>query len=668
MPDIEVARNFVKALTGDPSSVIRFRTVHDKDRKRAGMDYEGTVDEHWADLCAAQANGYGVFYFMSEIAPGPGQGNGGTATDEDVTATRVIGMDCDDGLPEPWELHAAPDIITHTSPGRGQILWRIKLPVEQFRHMQRRLAAMYGTDCCVVNPSRVFRLPGTLHQKREPTLVTFELGAGCADPTVGLPQIVAQVASHAAGQPVTLEHLTELLKHVPPDVSYPDWRDRVAAIRNTNAGTEEERYDLARDWSRTGDLDPDDRFDRVWETMPPKTGGVGYGTLFHVACAHGYTGGSDVQRLPSDRFGAASYPEPEGSYPSPKTGTDLLAGSFPRASFAIDKLILRAHVNLLYGDGGAGKTLLTEHMAVALAAGLPLLGFHTIQMPTLLVLAEDDWGETRARLEEICRKFKVKLDDIPLLTWCLPHLDVTLATVDDNGGWEPGPFLPVLEKELRKLPSGLVVLDTVSDIARLDENKRQSVNTLCKVVLGGLCSRHDVTVVVNAHPSKAAMESGAGYAGSTAWNNAVRHRLLLTKDKEDHERRTLSVAKTNYGEEISIPLLLTGATFDTLKGGMDTVAEALYRKVCVDIAILLAEQGTPYTLRGTKLFPWAIKIIADRTGRRHNERDFRAELAAANHEGQLRYVPAGTRGYYTGYHPPLTGDPHAAPANTPALS
>ena len=122
----------------------------------------------------------------------------------------------------------------------------------------------------------------------------------------------------------------------------------------------------------------------------------------------------------------------------------------------------------------------------------------------------------------ICKHFGVALDKLPLRIWCRPGESSFIATISDEGREHPGDFYQALVAQLAEFGPCLLVTDTVTDVAELNENKRPPVNTLCKRVLGRLCQHYGVTLLVTAHPSKAAMNDGSNYSGSTAWNNAVR--------------------------------------------------------------------------------------------------------------------------------------------------
>lgn len=350
-----------------------------------------------------------------------------------------------------------------------------------------------------------------------------------------------------------------------------------------------------------------------------------------------------------DKLSLPEDPAPARSYPLPMSAAELAAGTFPRAEHLIERFLLKDHVNLLYGDGGTGKTLLSLTWAVHIAAGQPWSGLVVQQAPALILLAEDDNGETKARLEAICAALGVNLADLPVHVWCLPGHDVNLARIQDDGQWEPGPFLEPLKDELERIGPCFLVMDTVSDIATLDETKRLPVNALCKAVLTGLCRDHGATVLVNAHPSKAAMNDGSGYAGSTAWNNAVRNRLTLSRDDERSPRRVLRLAKANYGQEGEVDLFLSGATFSS--GAERTAADrtAALMDACVRVAIMAANTSAPMR-QGAAPLKWQIDEIEKDIGRRPTKAEIKETLAAALPAGLLRYIK-GTNTLAAGYYP-----------------
>lgn len=54
--------------------------------------------------------------------------------------------------------------------------------------------------------------------------------------------------------------------------------------------TEDERKELARAWSTLGASYDAQSFEQVWETMPPRDGGLGYGTIYKLAVDRGFKG------------------------------------------------------------------------------------------------------------------------------------------------------------------------------------------------------------------------------------------------------------------------------------------------------------------------------------------------------------------------------------------
>lgn len=215
------------------------------------------------------------------------------------------------------------------------------------------------------------------------------------------------------------------------------------------------------------------------------------------------------------------------------TAGDLAAFDFPPEVDVWQGLVLHQLVNLLYGDGGSGKTMLAMHLAVACAAGLAhLFGHKVMHMPVLMVLCEDAYKRTQTALRAICAELHVNPAGLPI-TFCCTPADPLLAVIGDRGEREIRPFLDTLCERIAPLGECLVVLDTASDIAQLNENLRLPPNTLLKGTLQPICDVFGATLIVPAHPSAAQVKSGRGTSGGTSWKNGVRNVLSLEGQREE---------------------------------------------------------------------------------------------------------------------------------------
>lgn len=164
----ETANSFLKLL-GEPPYL--FLTLDDSKRKDESLtrQFYGSLDEHWGELLALNNGGAGVFLTINMT-------NGNNRKAENITAVRALFIDCDNGLPD--EFHLTPTVIVNSSkPNKGHAYWVLDEPsndVNNFRKNQKQLINYYDSDNHVHDSSRVMRLPGFLHMKCEPTLVTFQ--------------------------------------------------------------------------------------------------------------------------------------------------------------------------------------------------------------------------------------------------------------------------------------------------------------------------------------------------------------------------------------------------------------------------------------------------------------------------------------------------------------
>lgn len=335
------------------------------------------------------------------------------------------------------------------------------------------------------------------------------------------------------------------------------------------------------------------------------------------------------------------------AYDPPVALADLMAKEFPPTQWAWHRWILKGEVNSLYGDGGVGKSLLSLYIALAVAAGKPLFGDDTQQMPVLAFFAEDGPAHVKSRAVTALRALGLAprfrgvgpdpVADLPLKLWCNPSGETLLARVDDDGTVHELPRLHALRAELAALGKpALLIVDSLADLFALNESLRAPVNAALKQVLGGLCREFGTTVLVLAHPSKASMADGTHYSGSTAFNNAVRHRLVLEIAGKDHgylcdgaPPRILRVAKTNHGEATEKTLWYTGTTIMPLPPQMlDDAKAKLLRAACIRAALDAAEIGCPITQQ--RNVPAAVlKMIEKETGLSVTSKLVKSELETA---------------------------------------
>jgi hypothetical protein len=186
-----------------------------------------------------------------------------------------------------------------------------------------------------------------------------------------LPDLPPIEVSPLVGAPVAWDHLVTLLEHIKP-TNRTGWRDLIAAVQNTNSGRDGARYDLLKDKidkAYHGDLDT------IWRTMPPKEGGLGYGSLLHLARDGGYTGLSAAGVKPvvlGEIYTtvAASTARPSDLIPVWDIDETL---SQPPPTWLVENIVSEDENFVIYGPPKKGKSLFTLEVALSICAGIPVL-------------------------------------------------------------------------------------------------------------------------------------------------------------------------------------------------------------------------------------------------------------------------------------------------------
>ena len=288
------------------------------------------------------------------------------------------------------------------------------------------------------------------------------------------------------------------------------------------------------------------------------------------------------------------------------------------------------NVTLFPADGGIGKTLTELQLAVASALGRQWLGMPTKQVKALCVLCEDEPDEIHRRLAAILSHYQADFGDLENLA-ILSRVGLDNSLMTWSSAWEPGEVTAFYLRILNLATDGgyqLIILDSLHDFFTGNENSRPHARQFIQA-LHTIATEADGAVIVSAHPSLSGRNSGTGEAGSTAWNNAVRSRIYMTRpdtsegELEDIDARVLTTKKSNYGPVGgSIPLRWKDGVFVRDDGVGDTVDNIMRSQTDRDFLSaldVLAAQGT-YVTDAKNSPRYAPKVMTERLKIGHSRR------------------------------------------------
>lgn len=226
----------------------------------------------------------------------------------------------------------------------------------------------------------------------------------------------------------------------------------------------------------------------------------------------------------------------------------------PERHWLVRNLIPFGCVTSLYGDGGAGKTMLALDLMVAMSdyTRQTWLDVGPRGVKSVGLFAEDDDFELIRRVQRLADARQVPFEraaqSINLIA--AGAFDATLAAPGGDGlAWTP--LLDILLARIDREKASLLVLDYAAAVFGGNELDRQQVSEFIRR-LNAVAALHDIAVLLRGHPSMDGMRAGRGTSGSTAWRNQVRSFLHLTVDDSqgDSQGRTLVTlrrTKNNYG-------------------------------------------------------------------------------------------------------------------------
>lgn len=217
----------------------------------------------------------------------------------------------------------------------------------------------------------------------------------------------------------------------------------------------------------------------------------------------------------------------------------------PKA-FVIPKLAPAGEVTLFTGAGSAGKSLLAQQLATALAAGVPTLRLDMGQAPAIYLTCEDDEGQLHWRQAHICKALGVPMASLAgqlHIVSLRGALDNSLGAEGPDGEFILSASYHRIAALIRRTGAKLVALDNVAHLFPGNENDRGEVTRFINA-LNRLAGENGAAILLLGHPNK----SGDDYSGSTAWLNAVRSQFVIEHDLQS-DMRTVTVGKANYARK-----------------------------------------------------------------------------------------------------------------------
>jgi RecA-family ATPase len=227
----------------------------------------------------------------------------------------------------------------------------------------------------------------------------------------------------------------------------------------------------------------------------------------------------------------------------------------PEREWIVPGWILPRAVTLIAGAGGTGKSLLIQQWLSAIALGDPFLGTRgTAPVPVLYVNCEDDTLELHRRQDAIAKAAGRQLSTYAGKVHLVARVghNNPLGTVGDDGKFQSTALYRDIRDAALKIGAKVVALDNAMQHYVGNLNDPAAVTAFCNA-LARLALNINGAVILAGHVAKA---DGSQFAGTMAWENAVRTRLFLSRETdadgeeiEDSDRRYLTRGKGNYARK-----------------------------------------------------------------------------------------------------------------------
>jgi len=401
---------------------------------------------------------------------------------------------------------------------------------------------------------------------------------------------------HQSAGDLSGDYLTvaSALRHIPnADLSRDDWIVVGMALKGALG---EQGRSLWLEWSRSstksGMSGKSDSPERAWDSFKPTK--IGAGTIYYEAKKRGWVRPAQavpdipdyVQDVPPLEAYEPTITAPEdrqadkaerkdghtlAEQPKPIDWAALENQPIPKREW-VCKDWIGYYPTLFSGKGSAGKSLLMQQWASSIAIGRSFVGEIAEPKRVLYWACEEDQEELHRRQVGFSRHMRHPLSGFLPNFLVVPRLgcENTLYTTEyGRPMWTP--MIEMLRQQVNDTAADVLILDNIGHVFGANENARHDVTAFINGLYGLVCGRKFSLILIG-HPAKS---EGSEFAGSGAWENAVRMRWYLgdslpgEKRSEDDEGdvdpnsqlRFLCKRKTNYSAQDYVRFVLADGVF-----------------------------------------------------------------------------------------------------------
>lgn len=320
----------------------------------------------------------------------------------------------------------------------------------------------------------------------------------------------------------------EAMKFIPPERRH-DYLPVLMALHSTQH-LRAKRVAIA--WAReTLENNFDHRsFERDWASFKPG-GGVGLGTLFHLARANGW-----AEVATADEFDSA-----RGTQPSGVVHRSFDSINAEPIRWLWDGVIARGKLTVFGGNPGLGKSQVLVDIASRVTRGSqwPASSDFAPRGRVLILSAEDAADDT------IKPRLLAAGADVSMV-----HEVQGVHRSTGDAWFNLARDLAALESTAVELGDVvLIIVDPISAyLGETDSHKNAEVRSILGPV-GALATKLGAAVIANTHLNKGDGDPLARFTGSIAFVATARAAYAFAKDKDDPQRRLFLPAKNNLAAD-----------------------------------------------------------------------------------------------------------------------